>query len=122
MHINPAVLVSCIGLLLTAIIAGAGYLVQWGIFKAKIEAMGKRLEMVEKAAEDRITTLNDAVAKRFESLEAELGQIGDLKVSIGEIKTGMAFMLEQMKDMNASIRWMREVPPHTPLPPDKPSK
>ena len=55
--------------------------------------------------------------KRIETLEAELSALSELKVSVAELKTSMTFMIEQFKDLNASIRWMREPAPSEPVRP-----
>lgn len=52
-----------------------------------------------------------AMGARIAALEGEMGTLTDLKIGVAELKTSMAFMAEQLKDLNASIRWMREPAP-----------
>jgi hypothetical protein len=52
--------------------------------------------------------------KRIKALEAEIGAVTELKVAMGEVKTSVGFLLEQLKDLNASIRWMREPAQYSP--------
>lgn len=101
------------GIAVTLLLAAAGYLVQWGIFKAKIEAADAK----NVALSDRLDTVEKSFHDRCLHIEKELNQIGELRTSIGKIETGMSFILEQMKDMNASIRWLRQ-PAISNQPPD----
>lgn len=55
-----------------------------------------------------------ALAARVTALEGEMKALQELKVTVGEVKTTMGFVLEQFKDLNASIRWMRQVPDYEP--------
>lgn len=48
------------------------------------------------------------LALRVSALEVEIGTLNELKVTVAEVKTTMGFLLEQFKDLNSSIRWMRE--------------
>jgi hypothetical protein len=45
--------------------------------------------------------------------------VGQLKVAVGEVKTSITFILEQLKDLNSSIRWMREPVPYPPASPGR---
>ena len=49
-----------------------------------------------------------ALGLRVTALEAEIGAIGDMKVKVAEIATRQDVWIEQLKELNASIRWMRE--------------
>jgi hypothetical protein len=55
-----------------------------------------------------------ALENRVRSLEAEIGTLNELKVTVAEVKTSLGFLVEQFKDLNASIRWMREPAPTAP--------
>lgn len=48
------------------------------------------------------------LALRVSALEVEIGTLNELKVTVAEVKTTMGFLLEQFKDLNSAIRWMRE--------------
>lgn len=59
-----------------------------------------------------------ALTQRVSTLEQEMGALGELKVTVAEVKTSLGFLLEQFKDLNAAIRWMRDpVPVYEPQPP-----
>lgn len=127
---TPAAFIAIIGVVVTIAIAAAGYLIQWGIFKAKIEGLEgrnqslsdridaidssttQRIDAAVLASNARIEAIARALGDRCGLIEAEINKLGDLRTQVGKIETGMGFMLEQMKDMNASIRWMRQ--PATP--------
>jgi hypothetical protein len=86
--------IAAAGVLVTVLVNGAGCLVAWGVLKGTVRALDRRVE----------------------ALEAELGSVTELKVAVAEVKTTLAFLLEQFKDLNAAIRWMRDPaaydPPH----------
>lgn len=49
-----------------------------------------------------------ALQGRVSVLEGEISALTELKVTVAEVKTSLAFLLEQFKDLNASIRWIRQ--------------
>jgi hypothetical protein len=57
--------------------------------------------------------------RRIDELEREMETVGQLKVAVGEVKTSITFILEQLKDLNSSIRWMREPVPYPPASPGR---
>lgn len=57
----------------------------------------------------------EALALRLKALETEIGTLNELKVTVGKVETTVSMLLEQFKDLNASVRWMRE-PASTPPP------
>jgi hypothetical protein len=82
--------IALLGLTLTLALNLAGYLVAWGVLKSKVR------------------TLTDKVA----ALEGEAGAVGDLRVQIVRIETRLDGLLEQFRDLNSAIRWMRaDAPP-----------
>lgn len=58
-----------------------------------------------------------ALENRVKALEAEIGTLNELKVTVAEVKTSLGFLVEQFKDLNASIRWMRDPAPAKPRSP-----
>lgn len=62
-----------------------------------------------------------ALAARISALEGEMGTLNDLKLKVTEIATRQDMWIEQLKELNASIRWMREPagyePPDGVIPP-----
>jgi hypothetical protein len=55
-----------------------------------------------------------ALTRRVDGLAAEMGALTELKVTVAEVRTALGFLLEQFKDLNAAIRWMREPAANTP--------
>lgn len=47
------------------------------------------------------------LAARVSAVEVELAAVTDLRVSIAEVKTRVDGLYEQLRDLNASVRWMR---------------
>jgi len=87
---NAAAWIAVAGAILTLILNVAGYLVAWGVMKGTIKALGDRLTAVE----------------------GEAKAIGEIKVELATVKAQLAGLLEQFKDLNASIRWMRDPAEH----------
>lgn len=56
-----------------------------------------------------------AMDKRIAALEVEIGALTELKVAVAEVKVSLTYLLEQFKDLNASVRWMREPAPSEPI-------
>ncbi len=85
-----------LGMALTLMLNLAGYLVAWGVLKGTVK------------------TLTDRVA----TLEGDAGAVGELRVQIVRIETRLDGLLEQFRDLNSAIRWMRAdtVPPLEPGP------
>lgn len=82
-----------IGMAVTLLLNLAGYLVAWGALKSTVR------------------TLTDRVA----GLEGEAGAVGELRVQIAKIETRLDGLLEQFRDLNSAIRWMRsDTPPLEP--------
>lgn len=84
------------GMALTLLLNLAGYLVAWGVLKGTVKTLGERVA----------------------SLEVEAGAVADLRVQIARIETRLDGLLEQFRDLNSAIRWMRAdtVPPLEPGP------
>ena len=61
-------------------------------------------------------TVNSLTA-RVGALETEMGALNDLKIKVAEIATRQETWIEQLKELNASIRWMREPAPSEPMQP-----
>lgn len=52
-----------------------------------------------------------AIDGRVRALEAEIGAINELKVAVGKIEAKQDAMAESMRDLAASVRWMRSPAP-----------
>ena len=49
-----------------------------------------------------------ALAARVSALETDMGAFSELRLQVTKIETRLDGLIEQFKDLNASIRWMRE--------------
>lgn len=49
-----------------------------------------------------------ALSARVGTLESEMGAFGELRLQVARVETRLEGLVEQFKDLNASIRWMRE--------------
>lgn len=87
---------AALGMALTLLLNLAGYLVAWGVLKGTVKTLA-----------DRVATL-----------EGEAGAVGELRVQIARVETRLDGLLEQFRDLNSAIRWMRAdvVPPPEPGP------
>ena len=87
-------LIPLIGIVATVLLNAAGYLVAWGVLQGTVKALGERVT----------------------ALEAEVAAVTDLKLQVVRVETRLDALVEQIKDLNASIRWMRSVPEYEPPP------
>jgi hypothetical protein len=55
-----------------------------------------------------------ALTQRVRTLEHEIEPLKALDVRVARIEVRLEALLEQLKDLNASIRWMRPQPQPTP--------
>lgn len=78
--------IAVVGISLTILINAGGYLVAWGVMKNSVSAL----------------------AKRVDALEIEAKAIGEIRVQIGKLEAQMVSVLEQLRDLNANLRWMRQ--------------
>lgn len=86
-----------LGLTITLLLNLAGYLVAWGALKSNVRGL----------------------ADRVSAHEADAGTVGELRVQIARVETRLDGLLEQFRDLNSAIRWMRSdtVPTLEPGPP-----
>ena len=71
-----------------------GSLVAWGVMRGTLDAHGRRIA----------------------ALERELGQLGELKLTVARVETRLDVLIEQFRELNASIGW-RARPSHQPIQP-----
>lgn len=74
-----------LGLTVTLLLNLAGYLVAWGALKSTVKGL----------------------ADRVSAHEAEAGAVGELRVQVARVETRLDGLLEQFRDLNSAIRWMR---------------
>jgi hypothetical protein len=63
-----------------------------------------------------------ALGSRVAGLEDEMGALNELKVEVGKIATRQDMWIEQLKELNASVRWMRQPADYTPDPARSPKR
>jgi hypothetical protein len=74
------------GVLLAAGINLAAYLVAWGAMKGAVAALTTRVAM----------------------LEGQIRALDELKLDVARLETRLDALIEHVRDLNASLRWMRE--------------
>jgi hypothetical protein len=74
------------GVLLAAGINLAAYLVAWGAMKGAVAALTTRVAM----------------------LEGQIRALDELKLDVARLETRLDALIEHVRDLAASIRWMRE--------------
>jgi hypothetical protein len=65
-----------------------GYLVAWGMLRGNVNALTARIT----------------------ALEGEMSSLRSLEMTVAKIGERQDMWIEQLKDLNASIRWMRSEP------------
>jgi len=74
------------GVLIAAGVNVGGYLVAWGAMKGQVGALGGRVA----------------------ALEGQLRSLEELKLDVARLQTRLDTLIDQVRDLNAAIRWMRE--------------
>ena len=83
---DPAAWIALAGAVLTAGINLGGYFIAWGAMRATVAALTGRVAV----------------------LEGELRALDDLKLDVARLETRLDALIEQVRDLNASLRWMRD--------------
>ena len=83
---NPAAWIALAGAIATAGINLGGYFIAWGGMRATVVALSGRVT----------------------ALEGELRALDELKLDVARLETRLDALIEHVRDLNASIRWMRE--------------
>lgn len=83
---DPAAWIALAGAVATAGINFGGYFIAWGVMKATVVALTSRVAV----------------------LEGELRALDELKVDVARLETRLDALIEHVRDLNASIRWMRD--------------
>lgn len=76
------------GMGVTVLLNLAGWLVAWGGLKSTVKAIGARVS----------------------ALEAEIAVLGEIRVQVARVEARMEVVLEQLRDLNAALRWARNDP------------
>jgi hypothetical protein len=76
------------GIVMAAAVNAAGYLVAWGAMKGQVGALGGRVA----------------------ALEGQIRALEELKLDVARLQTRLDTLIDQVRDLNAAIRWMREPP------------
>lgn len=82
---TPSAWIALAGAVITLAANLAGYLIAWGVMQGTVNAL----------------------VVRVSALESEMGALGELKIKVAEIATRQETWIEQLKELNAAIRWMR---------------
>ena len=83
---DAAAWIALAGAISTAGINLGGYFIAWGAMKATVAALTGRVAV----------------------LEGELRALDDLKLDVARLETRLDALIEQVRDLNASLRWMRD--------------
>jgi hypothetical protein len=74
------------GVLMAVGVNLGGYLVAWGALKGQVTALGARVA----------------------ALEGQLRALEELKLDVARLQTRLDTLIDQVRDLNAAIRWMRD--------------
>jgi len=85
---DAAAWIALAGAVATAGINLGGYLIAWGVMKGTVVALSARVS----------------------ALEGELRALDELKLDVARLETRLDTLIEQVRDLNASLRWMRDPP------------
>jgi hypothetical protein len=85
---DAAAWIALAGAVATAGINFGGYLIAWGVMKGTIVALSARVS----------------------ALEGELRALDELKLDVARLETRLDTLIEQVRDLNASLRWIRDPP------------
>jgi hypothetical protein len=83
---TPAAWIALAGAVFTLAANLAGYLVAWGVMQATVQSL----------------------AGRIGTLEREVSAFGAMKVELARIAERQDVQIEQLRDLNAAVRWMRQ--------------
>jgi hypothetical protein len=83
---DAAAWIALAGVLATILLNVGGYLIAWGVVKGTVTSL----------------------AARVTSLEGEMKAVGELKLDVARLETRLDALIEHVRDLAASIRWMRE--------------
>jgi hypothetical protein len=90
---NAAAWIALAGAIATAGINLGGYFIAWGAMRATVVALTGRVAV----------------------LEGELRALDELKLDVARLQTRLDALIEHVRDLNASIRWMRDPAEPRPL-------
>jgi hypothetical protein len=52
-----------------------------------------------------------ALSLRVTALETDVKTLDDMKLTVARVETRLEAVIDQLRDLNASVRWMREPAP-----------
>jgi hypothetical protein len=85
---DAAAWIALAGAVATAGINLGGYLIAWGVMKGTVAGL----------------------ASRVSALDGELRALDELKLDVARLETRLDALIEQVRDLNAALRWMRDPP------------
>jgi hypothetical protein len=83
------------GAVVSVLLNIGGYLIAWGVMKGTVASL----------------------AARIGALERDMKAVGELKLDVARLETRLDALIEHVRDLAASIRWMREPPEPRPRSP-----
>lgn len=86
---TPAMWIASCGMLATLLLNLAAYLIAWGAMKAEVGSLKTDVE----------------------SLQQEAAGVGELRLQVARMEVKLEGLVEQIKDLNAALRWMRDPRP-----------
>jgi hypothetical protein len=84
--VDAAAWIALVGVIVTIAVNGAGHLVAWGAMKGAVAALSARVAL----------------------LESQMRALDELKLDVARLETRLDALIEHVRDLTASIRWMRE--------------
>jgi len=85
---DVAAWIALAGVVVSVLLNVSGYLIAWGVMKGTVAAL----------------------AARVGGLERDMKAVGELKLDVARLETRLDALIEHVRDLAASIRWMREPP------------
>jgi uncharacterized coiled-coil protein SlyX len=82
------------GLAVAAAVNLGGYLVAWGSMKGQVAALGARVG----------------------ALEGQMRALEELKLDVARLQTRLDTLIDQVRDLNAALRWLQAPPAEARLP------
>jgi hypothetical protein len=83
---DAAAWIALAGVSATIALNAGGYLVAWGAMKGAVAALNARVAL----------------------LESQMRALDELKLDVARLETRLDALIEHVRDLTASIRWMRE--------------
>jgi hypothetical protein len=87
--VTAAEWIALVGVIAGGLINLGGYLVAYGVLRGTVGALSLRVT----------------------ALETDVKTLDDMKLTVARVETRLEAVIDQLRDLNASVRWMREPAP-----------